>query len=74
MNKKFIILTVILGLFSFGGTFAFVWFTKKPEQTNPVDVEISQTPMQSDTELAAASKKPPNLEPTTKYLTEQPNM
>ena len=32
MSKKFILLTIVLGLVSFAGTFAFMWFTGKAKQ------------------------------------------
>ena len=32
MSKKFLLLTIVLGLVSFAGSFAFMWFTNKAKQ------------------------------------------
>lgn len=73
MSKKFILLTILLGLISFGGSFAFVWFTGKTKQESQTEQQTAlegQNTAQPNTNVTTANKTP-NFEPTTKYLTEQ---
>ena len=73
MSKKYLLLTIVLGLVSFSGSFAFMWFTGKAKQKEVAEQKAEEeTPEagQSNIEVTA-SQKVPSYEPTTKYLTEQ---
>ena len=73
MSKKFILLTALLGLFSFAGTFGFIWFTNQRKQKEADETQTTQeidASQQINNEVAAANKNI-DYEPSTKYLTEQ---
>jgi hypothetical protein len=70
VSKKFILLTLLLGLVSFAGTFAFVWFTTQSRQKASAKEQAEQAISKPESEVAF-SQKTPNYEPSTKYLTEQ---
>ena len=74
MSKKFILLTAVLGLVSFAGSFAFVWFATQSRRESLAKEQASreaQAAEQPDNIEAAAAHKITSYEPTTKYLTEQ---
>jgi len=73
VSKKFLLLTLLLGLVSFSGAFGFMWFTGKAKQKaiaqNKANQEMQEVAQTVVTETS--SKQVPNFEPTTKYLSEQ---
>lgn len=73
MSKKFLLLTIVLGLVSFAGSFAFMWFTGKAKQKAIAQKQVEQETSKTVESVVAEndSQKVPNLEPSTKYLTEQ---
>lgn len=70
MSKKFLLLTIVLGLVSFAGSFGFMWFTGKAKQKAIAQKQIEQETMVPAT-ASNNSQSVPNLEPSTKYLAEQ---
>ena len=73
MSKKLILLTAVLGIVSFAGSFGFVWFKAHNRQKTLAKEQTAEDAMkteQTDTQVSA-SQKAPNYEPSTKYLTEQ---
>ena len=70
MSKKFILLTAVVGLVSFAGSFTFVYLTTQSRQKALAKEQAEQNAGNPETEVAA-SQKTPNYEPSTKYLTEQ---
>ncbi len=73
MSKKFLLLTIVLGLVSFGGSFGFIWFTGKAKQKEIAQEQAEQEIQETgDSAMVSnASQSVPNLEPSTKYLAEQ---
>lgn len=73
MSKKFLLLTIVLGLVSFAGSFAYMWFTGKAKQKAIAQKQVEQETSEAVESVAAEndSQKVPNYEPSTKYLTEQ---
>ncbi len=73
MSKKFLLLTIVLGLVSFGGSFGFIWFTGKAKQKAIAQEHAKQEIRETgDSAIVSnASQSVPNFEPSTKYLAEQ---
>lgn len=70
MSKKFLLLTIVLGLVSFSGSFGFMWFTGKAKQKAIAQKQIEKEAVEPA--IASNNSQPvPNLEPSTKYLAEQ---
>ncbi len=73
MSKKFILLTIVLGLVSFSGSFAFIWFTGKAKPKAIAEEQGKQEVQETANSAATANntQQVPNFEPSTKYLSEQ---
>ncbi len=78
MSKKLILITALLGLVSFGGAFAFKWFTKPApeEQITEPEVSTSATPEVTNDNLfqfKTDAMTENNSEPKTmtRYMSEQ---
>ena len=70
MSKKLILLTAVLGIVSFAGSFALEWFISQSRQKTPAKDQAAQAAEKPGIEAVAFSKTP-DYEPSTKYLTEQ---
>ena len=73
MSKKFILLTILLGVVSFAGSFGFMWFTGKAKQKAIAQQKAEQENTEAGESIVASndSQKVPNYEPSTRYLSEQ---
>ena len=74
MSKKFLLLTIVLGLVSFAGAFGFMWFTGKAKQKAIAQQQGEAVNTETGETYVASSEKAPvvtNYEPSTKYLAEQ---
>ncbi len=77
MNKKIIIITLVFGLISFCGTFAFAWITKKPAEGQQQAITPAEAAAQQQTptdplnlKTPAVSENPESEESMRKTMTE----
>ncbi len=64
MNKKLIIMIVMIGLISFVGMFTFAWFTKTTPQTQSYEAEQTE-PVHEESELRLTTPQMPTTSSAT---------